>query len=93
MWANALKTKKHSALPMAMGLATLISVRPLPFTATMVKPRQLAPPTTPNMFTEACADSDFPGHEFGVKSCLERGVGNAQREGCKRGSPVRLKVA
>ena len=33
-----------------------------------------------------CAGSDFPGHEFGVKSCLRKGVGNAESEGCKPGS-------
>ena len=32
-----------------------------------------------------CAGSDFPGHEFGVKSCLREGVGYAETEGCKRG--------
>jgi len=36
-------------------------------------------------FNKNCAGPDFPGHGFGVKSCLEDGVGNVEREGCKCG--------
>jgi putative transposase len=36
-------------------------------------------------WAQTCAGSDFPGHEFGVKSCLREGVGYAETEGCKWG--------
>jgi hypothetical protein len=34
---------------------------------------------------QSCAGPDFSGHEFGVKACLGKGAGNAEREECRWG--------
>ena len=44
-----------------------------------------APAATCSSIKKVCAGSDFSGHEFGVKSCLKKGFGNAESEGCKWG--------